>query len=521
MDKDKNLYSTLGLPQTADQTDGRTAGKTDVQTAGQIVGEIEERIAYMLSNPSKSDNGGSRWSYLKSVNRLSKLARYNPKHHKGIPQCQEVVQYRPQLLKLFSLWGTDNPKVMVHTVNHLTGEGTLELSGIKALADDAAEIELSSHDRAMMNLIDFDGEKMPVALCIGGDPVYRVVADSSIPSDIDPYFFAGLVGNKAVKVVRCLTQELLVPDDCDYVIEGYLSKNEISTNQYPIVHITGITHKKGVSSPYHPSSPTKNGDTYIPLNELAALKERIILQFLRHATDRDITDLYLPPYGNGTALAVIKIKRRYQCHAAKVAHAVWGSNQLMLNKVLIIVDENTKDIRSGEQLLDAIGSNYSPKLRTLFSRGPADISDSSTPVKGFGGKICIDATSTPTPTTTKTSTQTTATPTTATPTTATIATTTITTTPSTQATAIPQTPTAVARPARESDENENNLSGSIAAIKFIHRGDKMPSDARIIAVLPKEADTDDMAVCLHRLMAKADPIRDSSYVGNQLVIDIS
>lgn len=511
MDKDKNLYSTLGLPQTADQTDGRTAGKRDVQTAGQIVGEIEERIAYMLSNPSKTGSGGSRWSYLKSVNRLSKLAGYNPKHHKGIPQCQEVVQYRPQLLKLFSLWGTDNPKVMVHTVNHLTGEGTLELSGIKALADDAAEIELSSHDRTMMNLIDFSGEKMPVALCVGGNPAYQVVATSSIPSDIDPYFFAGLIDDKAVKVVRCLTQELLVPDDCDYVIEGYLTKKELLNDKFPIVHITGITHRKGAANPCVPSSPTDSRDNCSQLKEFAALRERVILQFLKYAADRDITDLYLPPYGNGTALAVIKIKRRYPCHAAKVAHAVWGSNQLMLNKVLIIVDENTKDIRSGEQLLDAIGSNYSPKSRTLFSRGPADISDSSTPVKGFGGKICIDATSTPKTTATTATTATTTT----------TATTAITTTTSTPTTAIPQTPTTVATTAIESDENENNLSGSIAAIKFIHKGDTMPSDARIIAVLPKETETDDMAVCLHRLMAKADPIRDSSYVGNQLVIDIS
>ena len=488
------------------------------QVDNEFVGEVESRIACMLNKSSITGVGGSRWSFLKSVSRLGKLKRYNPKHHKGIPQCQEVVHYRPQLLKLVSSWGTDNPTVVVHSANHSTGESTLELSGIKAIADDVAELVLSHHDRAMINLMDYEDEKMPVTLFISGNPVYNLVASSLIPSDIDPYFFAGLIEGKAVKVVKCLTQELLVPDDCDYVIEGYITKNEMfacseansntnfDINKHPILHITGITHRKVAANPFISELPAENRDDYTKIKDFGVLRERIILQFLKYAADNDIIDLFLSPYGKGTALTVVKIRKRYPCHAAKVAHALWGSNQLMLNKVLIVVDESTSEIRSREQLLDAIASNYTPKSRTLFSRGPADVSDCSTPVKGFGGKICIDATSTEARASIKANNQDAM-------------------QTAGQAASRVESPAEIVTKGQVSDESNlsgnNNLSGNISAIKFIHKGDKMPADARIIVVLANETDIDDTVLCMHRLMAEADPIKDSTYLGNQLIIDIS
>lgn len=419
---------------------------------------------------------GNRMTYLKSMNRLY---NFKPRYHKGIPQCQEVVQYRPQLLKLTTVLGPDNPAVMLQSADPATGGRTLEICRLRPLADDLAELLISCHSRALMNLMDFEGDKMPIALCIGGNPVYYAVAGASLPSYVDPLFFAGIIDCAAVKVVRCLTQELFVPDDCDFVLEGYITKKSLDNAVLPVMHITGVTHRKGAMELYLERSGNGVGDFKGREGRegKGTIMEDLQLELLRLTADRDIIDLYLPPYGNGTDLAVIKIRRRYPWHAAKVAHALWGSNRFMFNKVLLVVDENTTDIRSNAQLSRAICSNYNPKSDTLFSRGPADVTDKSTPVKGFGGKICIDAT-------------------------------------------VKSTVNQTDQSSIQKDK-DGDLSGSGKAIEFIHKGDVLPPESPVIVVVGNEMDINDTAACLHYVIKNADPIRDSSYVGKQLVIEIS
>lgn len=429
-------------------------------------------------------SSGSRLTYLGAMN---KLYGFKPKLHKGIPQCQEVVQYRPQLHKLSTVLGPDNPAVMLQSIDPITDSRTLDNCRIKILADDLVELLISCHSKTFMNLADFEGDKMPVALCLGGNPIYSAVANTSLAPYLDPYFFAGLINCAAVKVVKCLTQELSVPDDCDIVIEGYVTKKALVNGAMPVMHVTGVTHRKGALEAYLKG---KENGVSIDVGDLKsresmesreggaiALREKILLQVLKFTADRDITDIYLPSYGNGTDLVVIKIKKRYPYHALKVAHALWGCNQFMLNKVLLVVDESTADIRSNEQLSMTICSNYSPKTDTLFSRGPADATDKSTPVKSYGGKICMDAT-------------------------------------------VKSSANQTAQTTMQT-ENSTVLSGSVKAIKFIYKGEELPLEPPVIVVVGKGTDINDTFACLHYVLKNADPIRDSTYVGNQLVIDIS
>ena len=70
-------------------------------------------------------------------------------------------------------------------------------------------------------------------------------------------------------------------------------------------------------------------------------------------------------------------------------------------------------------------------------------------------------------------------------------------------------------------ENSTVLSGSVKAIKFIYKGEELPLEPPVIVVVGKGTDINDTFACLHYVLKNADPIRDSTYVGNQLVIDIS
>ena len=102
------------------------------------------------------------------------------------------------------------------------------------------------------------GERMPVAVCLGGDPAYTFAATAPLPDGLDEILFAGFVRKKSVELVKCETVDLEVPADVDFVLEGYVQPGEMRpegpfgdhtgfytpVDDYPVFHLTAITHRK-------------------------------------------------------------------------------------------------------------------------------------------------------------------------------------------------------------------------------------------------------------------------------------
>ena len=65
------------------------------------------------------------------------------------------------------------------------------------------------------------GKIMPVAVALGGDPVYAYAATAPLPENVDEYMLAGFLRKKKVELVKCISQPgMEVPADADFVIEG-------------------------------------------------------------------------------------------------------------------------------------------------------------------------------------------------------------------------------------------------------------------------------------------------------------
>src|SRR5213075_999817 len=102
------------------------------------------------------------------------------------------------------------------------------------------------------------GERMPVAVTLGGDPVYTFAATAPLPDGLDELLFAGFLRRKSIELVRCKTIDLEVPADVDFVLEGYVQPNELrpegpfgdhtgyytAIEDYPVFHLTAITHRR-------------------------------------------------------------------------------------------------------------------------------------------------------------------------------------------------------------------------------------------------------------------------------------
>src|SRR5438128_6140595 len=71
------------------------------------------------------------------------------------------------------------------------------------------------------------GERMPVAVTLGGDPALSFAATAPLPDGLDEILFAGFLRRKSIEMVKCKTIDLEVPADVDFVLEGYVQPGEM------------------------------------------------------------------------------------------------------------------------------------------------------------------------------------------------------------------------------------------------------------------------------------------------------
>src|SRR5436305_6297614 len=74
------------------------------------------------------------------------------------------------------------------------------------------------------------GERMPVAVTLGGDPAYTFAATAPLPDGLDEILFAGFLRKKSIELVRCKTIDVDVPADVEFVLEGYVQPGAVRTD---------------------------------------------------------------------------------------------------------------------------------------------------------------------------------------------------------------------------------------------------------------------------------------------------
>ena len=337
---------------------------------------------------------------------LNRAASWAPREHKGHAPCQDVVQYAAKLsaLPVLKCWPQDGGRFitlpLVNTVSPVTGIRNVGMYRMQVIDDATTGMHWHRHKTGAKHLSECT-HRLPVAVCLGGDPVYSYAATAPLPEGIDEYMLAGFLRGKPVELVKCFTQDLMVPADCDFVIEGYVQKSEEPflegpfgdhtgfyslEDLYPKFHVTCISHRFDAVYPATVVGIPPMEDKYIQ-----EATERIFLAPLRLAIAPEIEDLYLPEEGVGHNFAVVKIRKQYEGQAFKVANALWGAGQMMFNKFLVAVDGDV-DIRDRDAVFTAISRNVDVNRDLLFSRGPLDVLDHAAPETGLGSKLCIDAT---------------------------------------------------------------------------------------------------------------------------------
>lgn len=341
------------------------------------------------------------------LGKLFSLKNVPPKRLSKQGVCQEVVYDEPDLnmLPILKTWPGDGGAFI--TMGHVY---TQSLDG-------------SSHNVGMYRLQVYDGkrlgmhwqihkdgahffheykaagQKMPVSVGIGGDPLYIWCGQAPMPNGMFELLLYGLIRGKNAKLVKSLSNPIYVPQDCDIVIEGWVdpAKMEIEgpfgdhtgyytlKDPYPVMDVSCITTKKKPKF-----QATVVGKPPLEDKYMAWATERIFLPLLK-TTAPDLIDYNMPENGVFHNLIIAKMKTLYPGHAKQFMHAFWGVGQMSFVKHAFFLGQNAPDLCNYDEVSDYILDRVSVD-NILISEGVCDALDHASPNACYGGKLGVDCT---------------------------------------------------------------------------------------------------------------------------------
>ncbi|PYL49871.1 MAG: menaquinone biosynthesis decarboxylase, partial [Verrucomicrobia bacterium] len=203
------------------------------------------------------------------------LLHARPKSVRDAP-CQEVVHeiergdgFSLRDLPILKCWPKDGGRFItlpnVHTRDPETGARNVGIYRMQVYDERTTGMHWQLHKVGARHGKRYyeRGERMPVAVTLGGDPVYTFAATAPLPDGLDELLFAGFLRRKSIELVRCKTSDLEVPADVDFVLEGYVQPGDMgpegpfgdhtgfytAVENYPVFHLTAITHRRDAIYP--------------------------------------------------------------------------------------------------------------------------------------------------------------------------------------------------------------------------------------------------------------------------------
>jgi 4-hydroxy-3-polyprenylbenzoate decarboxylase len=289
----------------------------------------------------------------------------------------------------------------IYTKNPTTGDRNIGMYRVQLFGPRKCAMHWHMHHDGARHFRMYQarGQKMPLAIALGGESVLPYAATAPLPPGIEELLFAGFLNGGGIDLVPCRTIDLEVPANSEIVIEGFVDPTEklmegpfgdhtgfySLADWYPAFHVTAITHRK---NPIYPT--TVVGKPPMEDYYLGKATERVFLPLLRMLIP-DILDYSLPIAGVFHNCVFVKIRKEYPFQARRVMHAIWGAGQMAFTKFIVVVDEHV-NVHDEQDVLFHLFSNCDPARDSEIVHGPVDILDHASPDLGAGSKIGFDAT---------------------------------------------------------------------------------------------------------------------------------
>ena len=351
-------------------------------------------------------------TFIEKVRLIPELIKYSqflPRTIKGKAPCQEIIHTGNdvdlgKMPVLFCWPGDGGPFItlpVVFTKGFSDGKHNAGMYRMQVYDRNTTGMHWHIHKDGAHHYHEYlrEGKRMEVAVAIGTDPAVTYSATAPLPRGVDEMLLAGFIRQKPVEMVKCITVDIEVPAESEFIIEGYVDPGESRIEgpfgdhtgyyslkgDYPVFHVTAVTSRK---NPVY--SATIVGKPPMEDCYLALATERIFLPMIKTVLP-EIIDYMLPWEGVFHNIAVVAIEKEFPGHAVKVMNGLWGSGQMSFAKILVMIDEpSLLSDRTG--LMMHILNTVDLSSDIILTKGILDVLDHSADKPLYGSKLGIDVT---------------------------------------------------------------------------------------------------------------------------------
>lgn len=350
------------------------------------------------------NRGGELLGALRSIGLGPSITKNAPVQEVVITENIDV-----NIIPILKCWPNDGGKYITLTqvITREPGTGTRNVGMYRVQVYDGQTLGLHwqrhkggrDHQRAGQEI---GKQQVPVAIVLGGDPAAMWCGSAPLPPGIDEYLLASWLRGKPVEFVKCVSQDLEVPANAEFIIEGWFDPNEhriegpfgdhtgfyTPQDLFPVMHVTAITHRADAIYPTTVVGKPPMEDAW-----MGKATERLFLPLMQLFMG-EIVDVNMPAEGVFHNLVVVSIRKKFPGHAQKIMYGLWGLGLMMLSKAFIIVDADV-DVQNMADVAEQVTANVDWGRDVTVVDGAVDQLDHSSIQDSYGGKIGIDATRKP------------------------------------------------------------------------------------------------------------------------------
>lgn len=340
--------------------------------------------------------------------------RYQARSRQARPPC--VVEHGPVLDNVHSGGEVDLgavPMLRHFASDHgpyitsgiLVGEdpvtGVGNMSYHRAMVHSPNELATSLHSRGdlwrMLGTYAERGEPMPVAMVLGGHPLFMLAASARVGYEVDERAIAGGLLGEPLEIVRTPKHGIGVPAWADYVLEGVIDAND-QVAEGPFGEFSGYSSNRStnnllrVDTVLHRDNAmlidVAGGNTADHLNLARIPREAEMVEQLKTRFP-DVTAVHYPTSGT-----------HFHCYVSLRGRRAGQARQVMLGllgwdpylKTVIAVNEDV-DVADDSAVLWALAAHFQPHEDLFVVDGlPGSPLDPSSSLEGTTSRMGLDAT---------------------------------------------------------------------------------------------------------------------------------
>src|SRR5713226_2801131 len=221
------------------------------------------------------------------------------------------------------------------------------------------------------------GKPLPVSFVVGAHPIDHIAAVMRLP--IDELGLMASLRDAPLPVVKCVTNDIRVPADAEWVLEGYLdARGHVepegpygeflgyygALKRNPVFHLTAITHRR--DSLFQTSTIGGRSLGRTDTAQLSALRTEVMIWRALEVAVREPLAVYATPSSGGMFNVRVALRQRVPGEARNAIAACFGA--LVNVKNVFVVDPDV-DIFSDEQMDWALATRFQPDRDLMVVEG--------------------------------------------------------------------------------------------------------------------------------------------------------